>query len=51
MNSHNEIILASETLIGRLAPLTVAGAREIEQSMSLGAVSNQRSSARMKIAT
>jgi hypothetical protein len=50
MNSHNEIILASETLIGRLAPLTVAGAREIEQSMSLGAVSNQRSSARMKIA-
>jgi DNA-binding IclR family transcriptional regulator len=41
--------LANETLIGRLAPLTIAGAREIEQAMSHGAVS-QPSSARMKIA-
>jgi DNA-binding IclR family transcriptional regulator len=43
--------LADETLIGRLAPLTIAGAREIERAMSNGAASHQSSSARIKIAT
>jgi DNA-binding IclR family transcriptional regulator len=43
-------VLADETLIGRLAPLTIAGAREIERAMSSAAVSHQPSSARVKIA-
>ena len=41
---------ADETLIGRLVPLTVAGAREIERTMSNGTASRHASSARVKIA-
>lgn len=41
---------ADDTLIGRLAPLVVAGAREIERAMINGATAHQPSSARMKIA-
>jgi len=42
---------AEETLIGRVAPLTIAGAREIERGINSAAASNQPSSARIKIAT
>jgi len=42
--------LADETLIGRLAPLTVAGAREIERTMNSGSGLGQPSPARLKIA-
>jgi len=41
---------ADETLIGRLAPLTSAGAREIERAMSNDASPSQPSPARLKIA-
>jgi DNA-binding IclR family transcriptional regulator len=41
---------ADETLIGRLAPLTVAGAREIERTMNNGSALAQPSPARVKIA-
>jgi DNA-binding IclR family transcriptional regulator len=40
---------ADETLIGRLKPLTVAGAREIERTMNSGAALRQPSPARVKI--
>jgi DNA-binding IclR family transcriptional regulator len=43
-------MLADETLIGRLTPLTIAGAREVERAMSRGAASHQPSPARVKIA-
>jgi DNA-binding IclR family transcriptional regulator len=39
-----------EALVGRLAPLTVAGAREIEQIMHSGSGLTQPSPARVKIA-
>jgi DNA-binding IclR family transcriptional regulator len=42
---------AEETLVGRIAPLTIAGAREIERGMNSATASNQPSSARIKIAT
>jgi DNA-binding IclR family transcriptional regulator len=41
---------ADETLVGRLAPLTVAGAREIERTMNSAAGLRQPSPARVKIA-
>jgi DNA-binding IclR family transcriptional regulator len=41
---------ADEALIGRLAPLTVAGAREIERTMNNGSMLGQPSPARLKIA-
>jgi DNA-binding IclR family transcriptional regulator len=41
---------ADETLIGRLAPLTCAGAREIERVMNHEAAPSQPSPARVKIA-
>ena len=41
---------ADETLVGRLASLTVAGAREIERAMSDGSAASQPSPARVKIA-
>jgi DNA-binding IclR family transcriptional regulator len=41
---------ADETLVGRLAPLTSAGAREIERAMNHGSASSQPSPARVKIA-
>ncbi|HEY6257554.1 MAG TPA: IclR family transcriptional regulator [Xanthobacteraceae bacterium] len=41
---------ADEPLIGRLAPLTVAGAREIERTMNSGSVASRPSPARVKIA-
>jgi DNA-binding IclR family transcriptional regulator len=41
---------ADETLIGRLQPLTVAGAREIERIMNSGPALRQPSPARVKIA-
>jgi DNA-binding IclR family transcriptional regulator len=40
---------ADEALIGKLAGLTVAGAREIERSMNNGAGSQHLTSARVKI--
>ena len=42
--------LADETLVKRLAPLTVAGAREIERTMNAGSAPRQPSPARVKIA-
>jgi DNA-binding IclR family transcriptional regulator len=39
-----------EALVGRLAPLTVAGAREIERTMHSGSGQSQPSPARVKIA-
>jgi DNA-binding IclR family transcriptional regulator len=42
--------LADETLLRRLAPLTVAGAREIERTMNAGSPLHQPSPARVKIA-
>jgi DNA-binding IclR family transcriptional regulator len=42
--------LADETLVRRLAPLTVAGAREIERTMNSGSALRQPSRARVKIA-
>jgi DNA-binding IclR family transcriptional regulator len=41
---------ADETLVRRLAPLTVAGAREIERTMNAGPALRQPSPARVKIA-
>ena len=41
---------ADEALVGRLAPLTVAGAREIERTMNSGSALSQPSPARVKIA-
>jgi DNA-binding IclR family transcriptional regulator len=41
---------ADEALVRRLAPLTVAGAREIERTMNSGAAPGQPSPARVKIA-
>jgi DNA-binding IclR family transcriptional regulator len=41
---------ADETLVRRLAPLTVAGAREIERTMNSGSGQRQPSRARVKIA-
>ena len=41
---------ADERLIGRLTPLTIAGAREIERGMSTGSAKNVASPARVKIA-
>jgi DNA-binding IclR family transcriptional regulator len=41
---------ADEALVERLAPLTVAGAREIERTMNLGSAQGQPSPARVKIA-
>jgi DNA-binding IclR family transcriptional regulator len=41
---------ADEALVQRLAPLTVAGAREIERTMSAGSPLRQPSPARLKIA-
>jgi DNA-binding IclR family transcriptional regulator len=41
---------ADDALIGRLQPLTVAGAREIERTMNSGPALRQPSSARVKIA-
>jgi DNA-binding IclR family transcriptional regulator len=41
---------ADETLVRRLAPLTVAGAREIERTMNAGSGQRQPSRARVKIA-
>jgi DNA-binding IclR family transcriptional regulator len=43
-------VRADEALVGRLASLTVAGAREIERAMSNGPAANQPSPARVKIA-
>jgi len=43
-------VRADDTLIARLASLTVAGARTIEQSMNNGAPSSHPASARVKIA-
>jgi DNA-binding IclR family transcriptional regulator len=41
---------AGETLVRRLVPLTVAGAREIERTMNSGSTRSQPSPARVKIA-
>jgi DNA-binding IclR family transcriptional regulator len=41
---------ADETLVGQLAPLTVAGAREIERTMNSGSALSRPSPARVKIA-
>jgi DNA-binding IclR family transcriptional regulator len=41
---------ADSALLERLAPLTVAGAREIERTMSLGSAQGRPSPARLKIA-
>ena len=41
---------ADATLVGRLAPLTVAGAREIERTMNSGSALSRPSPARVKIA-
>jgi DNA-binding IclR family transcriptional regulator len=41
---------ADETLVGRLAPLTIAGAREIERAMNHESATGQPSPARVKIA-
>jgi DNA-binding IclR family transcriptional regulator len=41
---------ADETLIGRLAPLTVAGAREVERTMNNGGTASHPAPARVKIA-
>jgi DNA-binding IclR family transcriptional regulator len=41
---------ADPTLVERLAPLTVAGAREIERTMNAGSARSQPSPARVKIA-
>lgn len=41
---------ADERLIGRLVPLTIAGAREIERGMKSGSAKNVASPARVKIA-
>jgi hypothetical protein len=43
-------VRADEALVGRLASLTVAGAREIERAMSSGPAASQPSPARVKIA-
>ena len=42
--------LADDTLVRRLAPLTVAGAREIERTMNAGPALSRPSPARVKIA-
>src|SRR5262249_12019982 len=41
---------ADERLVGRLVPLTIAGAREIERGMKSGSAKNVASPARVKIA-